>query len=261
MDLLSMSEQRRIYISRLILVFMLMMRFFGDYAFNLIIDEQAKVILQSFNLTLVFLLILLALWINKSRLNDLNFDRAAYVLLLIAILLLAWKFVPYFMGVILLAAVAALMAISRKETFQFSRPTLASSHSFILVILILLPLIPLILLSPNFSASLQSVAALQTALMNANFWGVYFEEFLFRGMLWDYLRSRSLKSSEIIITQALLFWLAHIPSMDKWIFFWIIVPFIGVMLGVLVHRSKSLAICVVVHFLYNCGVGLMKVGG
>jgi membrane protease YdiL (CAAX protease family) len=257
-----MTEQYRIYTSRLILIFMLVFRLFGQYIFNIIANEQTKPIIQSLNLTITFLLILLAIWLNKSRLNELNLDRTAYVLLLIAAILLGWHFVPFFIGAFLLAAVAGIIIVGRNETFQFSLPTLFSGRTMTALILVLLPVIPPILLSSNFGASLQNFSVIQLALQKANFFGVYFEEFLFRGMFWDYLRSRSLRPVHVIVIQALLFWLAHISSgIDKWIFFWVTLPFISIMLGLLVHRSKSLAACVTTHFLYNCVIGLIDVGG
>jgi membrane protease YdiL (CAAX protease family) len=253
-----MSEQYRIYTYRLILIFLLGFRLFGQYIFDIIANDQTKPIIQSLNGTVTFLLILLAIWLNKSRLNELNLDRTAYVLLLIAVVLLGWHFVPFFLGAFLLAAVVTIIMIGRNESFQFSHPTLLSGGAMTPLVMILLLLPPLILLSSNFGASLQNFSVIQLALQKANFFGVYFEEFLFRGMLWDYLRSRSLRTIHVIVIQALLFWLAHISSgIDKWIFFWVTLPFISIMLGLLVHRSKSLAACVTTHFLYNCVIGLI----
>jgi membrane protease YdiL (CAAX protease family) len=257
-----MSEKYKIHIYRLILIFLLGFRLFGQHIFDMIVNDQTKPILQSLNLTIIFLLILLALWINKSRLHELNLDQTAYVLLLIAVVLLGWHFVPFVFGAFLLAAVAAIIIVGRNESFQFSHPTLLSGRAITALILVLLPIIPPILLSSNSGASLQNFSVIQLALQKANFFGVYFEEFLFRGMLWAYLRSRSLRTVHVIAIQALLFWLAHISSgIDKWIFFWVTLPFISIMLGLLVHRSKSLAACVTTHFLYNCVIGLIDVGG
>jgi membrane protease YdiL (CAAX protease family) len=85
------------------------------------------------------------------------------------------------------------------------------------------------------------------------------EEPLFRGFLWGYLR-RQLKwrESVIWIFQTILFMLAHVyrASHDP-LLFWVIIPLSGLLFGMLVWRSRSLAPAILAHGLINGSVYLL----
>jgi membrane protease YdiL (CAAX protease family) len=165
---------------------------------------------------------------------------------------------PYIIGAILLIAVGIFIYLGHNRSFHYSKPNLSPIYIMPPVMLIFLPFLIYAFFSPTFRINVRSLGAVQTALINVNIFTVIFEEFLFRGLLWDYLSARSLQSGKVIAIQALLFWLAHIPSVfDEWFFFWITLPFVSVMLGVLIYRSKSLTVTITTHFLYNFIVGLL----
>jgi membrane protease YdiL (CAAX protease family) len=80
-----------------------------------------------------------------------------------------------------------------------------------------------------------------------------FEEVIFRGALWVYLRSLGLSERTTFFVQAFLFWIAHprFLFLGDWYSFWVAAPCIAILLGLLVWRSKSLTPSVLAHFLFN----------
>jgi membrane protease YdiL (CAAX protease family) len=79
---------------------------------------------------------------------------------------------------------------------------------------------------------------------------VIYEELLFRGLLWMYLENLKLSGLKILFVQALLFWIVHLNSTSR-TFFWVLLPLLGLWLGFLVLRSKSLIPSISTHFVYN----------
>jgi membrane protease YdiL (CAAX protease family) len=80
--------------------------------------------------------------------------------------------------------------------------------------------------------------------------GPLVEEWLFRGVLWSAVRRRSKPAATIVITSA-VFALSH--GLARWLEFPCLFAF-GVLLGVLRHRSGSLAPTILAHSLTNFGI-------
>jgi membrane protease YdiL (CAAX protease family) len=81
------------------------------------------------------------------------------------------------------------------------------------------------------------------------------EEPLFRGFLWGALRRAGWKEIWIWLLQGGLFWLAHLYYLGQApLSFWVIVPVAGLVLGLLVWRSRSVGASMVAHGFGN-GVG------
>jgi membrane protease YdiL (CAAX protease family) len=59
-----------------------------------------------------------------------------------------------------------------------------------------------------------------------------------------------LSGLKILFVQALLFWIVHLNSTSR-TFFWVLLPLLGLWLGFLVLRSKSLIPSISTHFVYN----------
>jgi hypothetical protein len=78
------------------------------------------------------------------------------------------------------------------------------------------------------------------------------EEVIFRGMLWMDLEASGWRHFRIVLVQALLFWILHIKYMlsDPFLF-WVQLPIVGVFLGILVWRYKSISPSTVAHILLN----------
>jgi membrane protease YdiL (CAAX protease family) len=252
------TERQKRYISGLLLVVLLVLRYGDSFLSFFIPNAQINPFLQSMIYISIFLLMLIAMWINKARLNALNLDKIAYMLTLMVSTILGLILTPYIIGVILLIAVGIFIYLGHNQRFHYSKSNLSPVYILPPVMLIFLPFLIYAFFSPTFRINVTSFGAVQTALINVNIFTVIFEEFLFRGLLWDHLSARSLQSGKVIAIQALLFWLAHLPSViDKWFFFWVTLPFVSVMLGILIYRSKSLTVTIITHSLYNFAVGLL----
>ena len=87
---------------------------------------------------------------------------------------------------------------------------------------------------------------------------VIFEEVIYRGMLWMLLTNLNVKSHYIFIIQVILFWLSHINYLFQPLAFWFYMPFLGIMLGLMVWRSKTITSSIVGHFLYNWLASLLR---
>lgn len=78
------------------------------------------------------------------------------------------------------------------------------------------------------------------------------EEPLFRGFGWGALRDWGLRDPAVLILQALLFAVSHIYYVKfAPISFWIIVPTVGLVLGLLAWRTRSIATTIIAHALVN----------
>ena len=81
---------------------------------------------------------------------------------------------------------------------------------------------------------------------------VVIEEVIFRGLLWMFLKFLSWTDPKIIILQAVLFWLSHTYYMfANPILFWIIIPIVSILLGIMVWRYKSITSSTIAHILFN----------
>ncbi len=82
-----------------------------------------------------------------------------------------------------------------------------------------------------------------------------YEEPLFRGFLWGYLRQRGWNNLPILLVQAGLFWLSHPVLATLYPFsFWIIVPLAGLLLGLIAWRARDIAPGMFAHGLID-GLG------
>jgi membrane protease YdiL (CAAX protease family) len=81
------------------------------------------------------------------------------------------------------------------------------------------------------------------------------EESLFRGFLWGYLRKAGWRERWIWLVQDGLFAAAHLYFKDGLPFhFWITIPALGLLFGLLAWRSRSITAGMMAHAAYNAGV-------
>ncbi len=82
-----------------------------------------------------------------------------------------------------------------------------------------------------------------------------YEEPLFRGFLWGYLRQRGWNNLPILLVQAGLFWLSHpVLAILYPLSFWIVVPLAGLLLGLIAWRARDIAPGMFAHGLID-GLG------
>jgi len=81
-------------------------------------------------------------------------------------------------------------------------------------------------------------------------WNLFFEEILFRGVLWGILHDWNWSDRKIILIQAVLFWLVHVDLVTN-VALGLPVLFFGIWVGFLTAHSKSLIPSMATHFFHN----------
>lgn len=234
----------------IILMALLIIRYLADFSFLI----QLTGALTSIGVIFItYTLILFSIFLNKEKLQELNIDKISFWIILGTCSLLAWSYLPFALGFFMFAIVGYFAIEYRKNKFEFQSSTF-SIKTFAIALFMLTPLLLLILNSNLIITNEQII----NAVFKATFFGVVFEEYLFRGVLWGYLRSQGVGEYKILVIQAILFWLSHYQALlDGSLSFWTTIPFAGVILGLLALRSKSLTTGIVTHFFYNFLLGFI----
>lgn len=88
-----------------------------------------------------------------------------------------------------------------------------------------------------------------------------YEEPLFRGILWGYLRQRQWSDLHVWLLQVGLFSVGHLYYFGPFpISFWLAVPVLGMICGLLAWRSRSIIPSMVAHGVINGLAGLFATG-
>jgi membrane protease YdiL (CAAX protease family) len=198
-------------------------------------------------LCISYSVISVTLWVNKSDLNELNIDKNFVVLFIV--LGVVYSFLtPSAFGILLGVATILNFGVFFSSKSRFAKNELGTKNFFIfLAILLVLDFIYFIVVQKA------KLLMSDTAIIEAVFWTnlplIVAEEFLFRGLLWKFLRDFDLSENKIIYIQAFLFWLCHFYLTP--IVFWIFLPLISILLGCLTSRAKSITPGIFLHFLHN----------
>ena len=242
-------------ISHAILIFLLLVR---------LVDEDLAVWIFGANVPtwvpywyngISYMLTAAIVWLNRHRLAAVNIDRPFLAALILGGGLFAFRLTPV-IGVLvgITAGLIYWAYINNQFTFQnagsYSRGT-----GLLILFSILLALAPVILFPSTLKIPLNFQAFIATflAILISQLGLIAFEEVIFRGGLWAYLRSLGLSEQTAFLVQAFLFWISHhrLLLLDKIYSFWIAGPCIAILLGLLAWRSKSLTPSTISHFLFN----------
>ena len=243
-------------ISNVILIFLLLVR---------LVDEDLAIWIFGANVPewsiywyngIAYILIAAIVWLNRHRLAALNIDRPFMAALILGGAFYALRPTPYNIGAFvgITAGLVYWGYINYQFVFKNSVPY-PKGTGWLILLLILLALLPILL----FPSILKTPLSLQ--IFTSTFLGTLqaylvlnvFEEVLFRGALWAYLRSHGMNERAVFAVQAFLFWIAHhrILFLGKLYVFWVAIPCVAILLGLLAWRSKSLTPSLIGHFLFN----------
>lgn len=193
--------------------------------------------------------------LNRHRLASLNIDRPFVIALMIGGFLCLFFLTP---DIGILAAIAAALVFwAYQDNLLVLKNTVEYPSETLLLILfsLLLAVLPIIFFHPILKqpVSLQLILATITSTFQAQLVGIAFEDVIFRGALWAYLRDLGLKEHIAFLVQAFLFWIAHSKYMflENPYFFWVSVPLVSLLLGFIVWRSRSLTPSTIAHLLFN----------
>ncbi len=88
---------------------------------------------------------------------------------------------------------------------------------------------------------------------------VVYEEMIYRGLLWMFLKDLNWSQSKIFFFTGILFWFSHLDHLpDTPVDFWIFIPVLSLLLGFLVLRSKSITPSIIAHSLVNGLINIMQ---
>lgn len=243
-------------ISNAILIFLLLVRLVDQDLAIWIFGANAPDWVAYWYNSIAYILTGTIVWLNKHRLTALNIDRPFIVALIVGGALYALRATPNNVGVLVGITSGLIYWGYINHQFVFKNPVSYPRGTGLLILLsILLALAPILL----FRAALKSPLNLQIFI--TTFLGVLqsylalnvFEEVIFRGALWAFLRNLGLRERAAFFVQAFLFWIAHHEYLlqNQQYVFWVSVPCIAILLGLLAWRSKSLTPSLIGHFLFN----------
>jgi membrane protease YdiL (CAAX protease family) len=209
-------------------------------------------------------IIAILITINYSDLNSYHIDKLSIILIMIGTLLrlgykgeIDWLSLIVFWGIVIW-----LILLYRKIRAPFKIISVIWLISG-LIIGILLVFILKLPFFRTFHLSESVDQLFPVVLFDFNyhlFHSAILEEPLFRGFLWGYLSHRGLEEKKIIFIQAILFWAVHINYLSKPYVFCIALPIAGIVFGIMVWKSDSLASVIGAHGIYNVILGIFFSG-
>jgi membrane protease YdiL (CAAX protease family) len=249
-------------ISTVILLFLLVFRLVDSYLPIWVFGANIPSWYSSGYMGIAYILTVGIVWLNRHRLASLNIDRPFVIALMIGGFLNLF-YLPLDIGIPVVGAAVFVFWAYQENHFVFKNKIEYPSGTMLLILFsVLLVLSPIILFNLTFKqpVSLRLILTDITSTFQSQLALIVFEEVIFRGALWAYLRHLGLKDLTIFLTQAFLFWTAHsrFILVEHAVFsFWVATPLISLLLGLLAWRAKSLTPSTIAHFLFNSTIGLM----
>lgn len=198
-----------------------------------------------------FPLIGVVIKLNQGQLEKLNIDKI-YIFLLIISGLLALSLFRYNCFAIIGIIYFAYILFDRKIKFS-----LADQNS-LRIVLRIIGCFTLLIVTILFSIDGRN---LNPVIVNQEIDRFLFEaipislfqEAIFRGMLFMYLRDLNFNDSKILYISTFMYWITHIHYLfqSPATGFWVVIPVLGLLLGYVTLRSKSIALSSIVHIFYN----------
>lgn len=238
-------------ISNAILIFLLLVRltdsFLPVWVFGLNTREWYSGI--------VYILTAAIILLNRHRLAALNIDRPFIAALLLGGILYVFYLIQS-VGIFVGIAVGLIYWAYQTNQLVFKNPVPYPKGTGLLILLIiLLALAPILLFRPTLKIPLnfQIFGTTFLEILVVQLAGIVFEEVLFRGVLWAYLRGLGLSEQATFYIQAALFWVSHheFLSLNHSYSFWVALPIAAILWGLMTWRSKSLTPSTISHFLFN----------
>jgi len=204
------------------------------YACVSVLLWQGTDYLEQYHMDRSTIILLVVTGIFRSSLNPAIDGFFKFIILIFTVfifffLLLYWRNIPktkwFWVGVSLLLSLIVL-PISVIETFQ-----------------------PGVFLGMQITPSL-GIFLIRDIINNLSFISLY-EEILFRGILWGYLRRKDWNENKIFIGQGALFWLIHFWRIGTPITFFITIPISTLINSLLARNSNQILPSVIAHTIMN----------
>jgi hypothetical protein len=214
-------------------------------------------------ISITFGLSSIVIWINSRDLEHLNIDSSFIYVFLSSGILLSLLYLPISMGLITGLFALTTFLVWRGSGINYKNNPLNYRELLIFFLVGSIPIIINYIVAFDSAFRVDRIAnhSILLAAYDSSLHLVVFEEILYRGILWMLLKDMNLDSIQIIIIQAVLFWLSHYYYFNKPIVFWIYIPLVSILYGLVVWRSKTLAPSTVMHYLYNVLIRFLQQGG
>ena len=202
----------------------------------------------------IYLVVIFLLWQEKTALEQYNLDQLSIILLGIMGVIGSAIAAPgkiFFKTAIILLSLL-LFAFFLKRAHQIPK---TKGRWILLGLAACLVVIPLSFIASldlhNYSPVSYSIHTLISAISNIGFYTLAYvspiEEFLFRSILWGYLRQRSWSEKKIFWSQAVLFLALHINHLVTPLSFFIVLPVVILIMSYYVYRSKQIFPAIILH--------------
>ena len=201
------------------------------------------------------------IWINRNRLKNLHIDRPYLTIIIVTGGVLFLWYLPIHIGFFILIFMGFIGWAIKNDMLNYQDLKVAPLRLILYVLLTLIPLIPTLLyvLVSGTQITIDRNSTFN-AFITSNLLGVVFEEILFRGLLWMLLLDLNINERKILYVQMILFWISHydLIILDRLYSFWVSLPFVGLLYGMIVRRDKSITPTTICHFIYNFVVGIVN---
>jgi membrane protease YdiL (CAAX protease family) len=242
-------------ISNVTVIFLLLTRLSENYLVIWIYGANAPDWFRYWYSGMSYLLTVVVVWLNKHKLVELHVDRPFINVLIFSGVLYAIS-LRYGIGILVGIAVGLIFLEYKNNQLVLNKPIRYPKEVALLVLLtVLLALAPVLIFRPTLRSPLDLNSFITTFSQTiiGNLAIVVFEEVLFRGALWAYLRSLGLSEKTAFYATSIFFWISHygLLALSKPYVFWVSLPALAILLGLMTWRSKSLTPSTISHFIFN----------
>lgn len=242
-------------ISNVVLIFLLFARLADNYLAVWIFGANTPDWFRYWYSGIAYILTALIIWLNKHRLATLHIDRPFISIFIISGVLYA-LFLKYGVGIFVGITAGLIFLAYQTNRLVFSKPVPFSKGTGLLIFLtILLALTPALLFWPALKSTFDFDIFITTfqQILITDLAAIVFEEVLFRGALWAYVRSLGFSERSAFYITAICFWISHYRflALSTLYVFWISIPILALLLGLMILHSKSLTPSTISHLLFN----------
>lgn len=261
------SWTKRDYFTYLVLFILLFVRFpIADFVlflqqfsrpFLLPINFENLRLLQNHSLQFLYgyslIVVAIVIIANRNNLNRLNIDKSFLWVFTWGCLAYNWGSWQLRLATVLLAVSVLILGV--KGMLKFGDKNTNTLRMVLIIAIVFFLGILIMADSINFTRIHWVIQG--TLLRGGSLSAVVVEEIMFRGMLWMLLKDLNFSEIKIVSLQAILFWISHVYAFNNLAFFWINVPMISILLGIIVWRSKSITLSAIAHILINMLLGFV----
>jgi membrane protease YdiL (CAAX protease family) len=215
----------------------------------------------------IFLIIGGLIFLNRKRLPEYHIDYSAVLIFFLFSTVLRYRRIDsvatFLVEILFLALAIIVLIIFWRSKKVLVRQRLFTKWFFLAILLGFVLGMSEIRFDPHLQNKTMDSISITTAIFYFFYYahqaigsaGI-FEEPIYRGFLWGFLRNIGLSEGQTLIAQGGLFWISHINFIHYPFTFWITASVMALVLGFLALRSKSIIPPIIAHVIYNAYIAL-----